>query len=117
MPMQTLNSSPVKTMAIEGRFVALGLVLCSASWAAQAQESTVARSLAATCAGCHGTDGRARGDMQPLAGRPAASIVAMLAEFKSGARPATVMHQIAKGYSDEQLALVAGYFAARRPAP
>jgi cytochrome c553 len=32
--------------------------------------------------------------------------------FKSGARPATVMHQLAKGYTDEQIVTIANYFAA-----
>jgi cytochrome c553 len=32
--------------------------------------------------------------------------------FKTGARPATVMHQLAKGYSDAQIDTIAGYFAA-----
>jgi cytochrome subunit of sulfide dehydrogenase len=40
-------------------------------------------------------------------------IVAMLADFKSGAQPATIMHQISKGYTDEQIKLVAGFFAAQ----
>ena len=84
----------------------------SAPWAA-ADDALLARSLAATCANCHGTDGRARGEMKPLAGLAADKIVASVADFRSGARPATVMQQIAKGYSDEQLRLIAGHFAAR----
>jgi cytochrome c553 len=51
--------------------------------------------------------------MKPLAGLAAQRIVSALADFKSGAQPATVMHQIAKGYTDEQIRLVAGYFAAQ----
>ena len=75
------------------------------------------RSLAATCANCHGTDGRAvpRESMMPLAGRPAAEVIEQLTLFRDGKRPATVMHQIAKGYSDEQIAAIATYFAAQRP--
>ena len=37
-----------------------------------------------------------------------------LMEFKSGARPATIMHQLSKGYTDEQLAAIAGWFAAQK---
>jgi cytochrome c553 len=33
-------------------------------------------------------------------------------DFKSGKKPATIMHQLSKGYSDEQLEQLAGYFAA-----
>jgi cytochrome c553 len=51
--------------------------------------------------------------MKPLAGLSADKMLAMLADFKSGAQPATIMHQISKGYSDEQLKLVAAFFAAQ----
>jgi cytochrome c553 len=37
-----------------------------------------------------------------------------LSDFKSGAKPATIMHQIAKGYTDEQLDLIAAYFAVQK---
>ena len=51
--------------------------------------------------------------MKALAGMPADKITAYLADYKSGAQPATVMHQIAKGYSDEQIRLIAGFFASQ----
>lgn len=76
----------------------------------------LARNLAATCANCHGTNGAARGDMRPLAGQSADKLVAMMADYKSGALAATVMHQIAKGYTDEQIRLIASYLAAQKPA-
>jgi cytochrome subunit of sulfide dehydrogenase len=74
------------------------------------------RALAANCAQCHGTDGHpAPGStLAPLAGRPRREIAARLAAFKAGtARGATVMDQLAKGYSDEEIAALADYFAAR----
>ena len=37
-----------------------------------------------------------------------------LTEFRSGVRPATVMHQISKGYTDPQIQLIAEYFSAQR---
>ena len=79
-----------------------------------AQEST-ARSLAATCANCHGTDGRsATKDVATLAGLPKEHIVAQMKAYKDGKRPATVMHQLAKGYTDQQIDLIAGYLAGQR---
>jgi cytochrome c553 len=81
--------------------------------AAVAQDANLARNLAATCANCHGTNGQARGEMKPLAGLAAEKIVAAVADYKSGAQPATIMHQISKGYTDEQIKLVAAYFAAQ----
>lgn len=100
-------------------FVATGtaaLALLMPTGAAQAQDLQ-ARSLAATCANCHGTDGNALGAMKPLAGMQADRLLAILADYKSGAQPATVMHQIVKGYSDEQLRLIAGYFQSRKARP
>lgn len=98
--------------------LAVVAVLGAAAGTAQAQapapDALLARNLAATCANCHGTNGQARGDMKPLAGLSADKILAAVADYKSGAQPATIMHQIAKGYTDEQMRLIAGYFAAQK---
>lgn len=91
---------------------ALAVLLLVSS--AHAAELTLGRYLAATCANCHGTDGVSSGSVASLAGQPAESTLTKLAEFKDGKRPATIMHQIAKGYTDEQLKLVADYFAAQK---
>ena len=94
------------------RLVACVALFVAPPWAL-AQDANLARNLAATCANCHGTNGQARGDMKVLAGMSADKIVALVADFKSGAQPSTIMSQIAKGYTDEQIKLVAGYFAAQ----
>jgi cytochrome c553 len=93
----------------------IAAALAAGPMGVQAQDANLARNLAATCANCHGTNGNALGDMKPLAGLSADKIVALVADYKSGAQPATIMHQIAKGYTDEQIKLVAGYFAAQQP--
>jgi cytochrome c553 len=95
----------------------LAAALVAAATPAAAQDTHLARNLAATCANCHGTDGRAQGDMKPLAGMSADKMLAMLADFRSGAQPATIMHQIVKGYSEPQLQAIASYFAAQKPRP
>ena len=71
------------------------------------------RSLAASCAMCHGTNGRAApGSSVPgLAGRPAEAIVDAMKAFKEGKREATIMQQIAKGYGDAEIAAMAAHFA------
>ncbi len=83
---------------------------------AHAADPNLARNLAATCANCHGTNGKAvpGSGLESLAGEDKAKLLRKLAEYKSGDKPATIMHQITKGYSDEQLDLVAGYFATQR---
>ena len=73
------------------------------------------RNLAAGCAICHGTEGRAvTKDVIPLAGLPKEHIAAQMKAFRDGKRPATVMHQIAKGYSDAQIDSLAAWFAAQK---
>lgn len=81
---------------------------------AQGKPELPLRSLAATCAACHGTDGGAVGGagMASLRGLGKPYLQAQLAAFRDGTRPATVMHQIAKGYTPEQIEQLAGYFAA-----
>lgn len=96
---------------------ATGAVLAAlAAVPAQAQDPNLARNLAATCANCHGTTGNALGDMKPLAGLTAEKILAQLADFRSGNQPATIMHQIVKGYTEDQIKLIAAHFAAQKPA-
>ena len=80
-----------------------------------AQDSGQVRSLAATCSNCHGTDGRALGNIPSLAGLSKVYFVEQMRAFREGKRPATVMHQLAKGYSDAELAALAEFFA-RQPA-
>ena len=98
------------------RTQALLLVLAAPLAAlAQSPDALQVRSLAATCANCHGTDGRAAAGagMPGLAGQPRDYLLQQLRAFRDGSRPATVMHQIAKGYSEPQLQQLASYFAAQ----
>jgi cytochrome subunit of sulfide dehydrogenase len=76
-----------------------------------------ARAWAASCAACHGTDGRSEADEFPaLAGKPKAELLKSLVEFKTdtGTKKPTVMHQHAKGYSNEQLERIADYFSRQK---
>ena len=80
------------------------------------QDALFIKSLAATCANCHGTAGQAviGSANVTLAGLGKDYIVTQMKAFKSGARPATVMHQLSKGYSDAQIDTMAAYFAAQK---
>jgi cytochrome subunit of sulfide dehydrogenase len=93
----------------------LALTMSAPLWA-QSSQALNTRSLAATCANCHGTNGKAveGSAVVSLAGVPRDYIMAQMAAFKSGARPATIMHQISKGYSDAQVEQIATYFAAQK---
>lgn len=88
-------------------------LLCASAATAQAQVTQV-RVWAAACANCHGTDGRAAPGMPSLAGQPRDELLQKLLAYKNGQRPATLMHQIARGYTDEQLAQIAAHFAAQQ---
>lgn len=95
---------------------AVALLVAGAAAQAQAQDPNAARNLASTCFTCHGNDGRSVGGVPPsLAGRPKAELLQALKDFKDAKRPATIMHQHAKGYSDQELDLIAGYFAGVKP--
>lgn len=72
-----------------------------------------AQMLSISCAGCHGPGGRSPGAIPSIAGRPAQTIERALKAFRSGERAATVMDRHAKGYSDEEIRLIAEYFAAQ----
>jgi len=97
------------------RVVPLGVVCCAAfaAWPAYAQDKA-ARSLAATCTGCHGTNGVSSGGIPSIAGLDQARIVTLVQEFRDGKRASTVMQQHAKGYTDEQIALIAAWFSAQK---
>ncbi|HVS26469.1 MAG TPA: c-type cytochrome [Burkholderiales bacterium] len=94
--------------------ILLFTLVFGASLAAPAAGPNAARELAANCANCHGTDGRSAGVMPSLVGLDRGYFVRQMQDFKAGRRPATIMHQLAKGYTDEQVELMAGYFAGQK---
>lgn len=92
------------------------LVAAPVTAIAQTPDSDLGRNLAASCAMCHGTDGRSAGISESLAGRPKDQIVSTVKQFREGKKPATIMTQIAKGYTDAEVAAIATFFAAQKPA-
>jgi hypothetical protein len=103
-----------KPMKIQHLLTAATLVAMSGLAQAQVDPLHV-RSWAASCAACHGTDGRAQPGMVSLAGVPKEVSIQKMMDYKAGRVPAaTIMHQLAKGYSDDQIAAIAGYFAAQK---
>ena len=89
---------------------ALACVLSTAALA-QSGDSSQTRYIAANCANCHGTTGKSSGATPSLAGQSKVYLVEQMKAFRDGKRPATIMHQIAKGYSDAQIDAVADHFS------
>lgn len=82
--------------------------------AAQPSDPSFGRNLAAACAICHGTNGVNAGGLPNLAAQPADYLSKQLRDFRDGRRPATIMHQISKGYTEAQIDALAAYFSAQK---
>jgi cytochrome c553 len=116
--MKTINRQRFDFSTL-GRSVACGAtalaVVLAAAGAAHAQAQNpdalklYQRGLAATCANCHGTDGQGVvGTGMPVINHlSSAEILKKMLDYKSGALTGTIMHQLAKGYTDEQLQTIA----------
>ena len=113
MPHRQRRLAPVPGVGFV--LVAVSLILSPAALGQTAQVLNT-RSLAASCASCHGTDGQsAQGVAIPkLAGLSRDYFATQMLAFREGTRPATVMQQIAKGYSVDQIDVLATYFAAQK---
>lgn len=96
----------IRTALLSALFMGCGLAP-----PALAQNADLGRDLAATCTHCHGTDGRSAGGTAALAGMPKDELARKMAQFKAGTRPATVMHQLSKGYTERQIELIGEYFS------
>jgi cytochrome subunit of sulfide dehydrogenase len=81
---------------------------------AQTPDPLQVRSWAGGCANCHGTNGHSEAGAATLAGMDPAEMVSKMTAFKTGRQSATVMHQLSRGYSDEQIAAIAAFFAAQK---
>ena len=61
---------------------------------------------AASCTGCH----VAGGGIGVLQGRDPADTVVQMEAFRSGARPATLMNRIVKGFTPDEVRALADWF-------
>jgi cytochrome subunit of sulfide dehydrogenase len=99
--------------AIRSAACALALTAMAGMSPVQAQGApNLGRQLSFTCTNCHGTDGISVGGMPSLAGQDRDYVARQMRDFRDGKRPATVMHQLARGFTDEQIDALAAYFAA-----
>ena len=98
-----------------GTLAAMALPLAILSAPAQAQDKKLDAqriyniSLAATCANCHGTNGVsvAADSIPHINNLTQSQIEEKLRAYKDGSAPGTIMPQLAKGYTDEQIKIVA----------
>ena len=79
---------------------------------AQSSSDQLHRSLlAASCANCHGTEGKPASPavMPALSAQKSEDLLAQLLAYRNGTQAGTIMPQIAKGYTEEQLKIIAQY--------
>ena len=96
---------------MRGKYLTAVLCLGLGLLAAPAANAVDAMAVMAdACAGCHGTNGASLGAMPPFNTKSADELKKLLREYKTGAREATVMDRIVKGYSDPQLDGIIDYY-------
>jgi sulfide dehydrogenase cytochrome subunit len=88
----------------------LGMLLLMLPLAAQSDELSRAAMLSYTCAGCHGTDGVSPGSIPSIACKSPEFIEGSLKDYRDGKRFSTVMGRHVKGYTDQEIQLIAGFF-------
>jgi len=100
-------------MKLFGKRAALVAMFALSAFAqsATAADNKLGRNLAATCANCHGTDGVSVAQVPSLAGVPAAVTIKKMKDYREGKLPASIMHQISKGFNEAQVAAIAEHFA------
>ena len=69
---------------------------------------------ASSCSGCHAASAKIETPIPPIRGRDPTEIVAAMHDFRSGARPSTVMALIAKGFSDNEVQAIATWLAGQK---
>ena len=89
---------------------ALGLASIAAALPALAEPPAGA----ASCTGCHPASARVTSPVPRLAGYDRAAMIKALSDFRSGARPGTVMDRIAKGFTDPEIEAIAAWYAAQK---
>ena len=95
-------------MKTASRILAIVLISGTSSLAADAPPG------AAACSGCHATSAAVETPVPRINGRNADETVAAMADFRSGAKPSTVMGRIAKGFTDDETRAIAAWLAAQK---
>lgn len=111
----------IPMMSIARLMLATTLALGSLGVVAQDKKPDLAKgeaSYSAVCAACHGADGNSGTPENPkLAGQHPQYLVKQLKEFKSGKRNNAIMLGFATTLSEDDMANIAQWLAARQPKP
>ena len=94
-------------------FVLLTMSFVVMLFSIPAQAVERAELLSSMCVTCHGPDGRGSKKIPKLKGLKVSDIVESMKGFKTGEESSTIMERHAKGYTDEEVKLMAEYFAAK----
>lgn len=99
---------------IQSAIIAGGVALSGASFAVTPSGAMLGN----TCAGCHGTNGASAGPATPsIAGMPEEYFMESMAAFRDGSRPNTIMTRITKGYTEDEVKAMAGFFSKQKSVP
>jgi cytochrome c553 len=112
------NRRPTTVHALGVGFALALSTLATSVAAASPQDQLRVRALVATtCFQCHGTHGRAVPGtaMVSLAGMDRNHLRDSLLAFRDGTRQGTVMNQLMRGFTPEQIDVISTYFAQLRP--
>ncbi len=115
--MPFLAASPVIPSFIFRCFGVLALLFLSgAVHSTESNQSNFIhiRTLAASCAACHGTNGNSHSTTPVLAGLDATYFSNQMLAFKNGGRASTVMHHHAKGLTDDEIMQLSHFFSEQK---
>ena len=115
MPSSTFKNHPPRLSHTHAPYVAIGILLICPLFISTgfAQNNTAAelykRTLSATCANCHGTNGKGveNGDIPLINKLSRTELYSQLNAYKAGSREGTIMPQLSKGYTDDQIHTIA----------
>ncbi len=83
-----------------------GLFLPGLCWAMEAPPG------ASSCSGCH--TGASGAGMVSITGRDSSELTATMEAFRSGARPATLMNRLVRGFDPDEVKAIAAWLAVQK---
>jgi cytochrome subunit of sulfide dehydrogenase len=97
---------------LRARHLFLTIVLFAAGLSSASAVDDAGEWIAFACGGCHGHTGVSAADSMPsIAGFDRRYLARVLREFKTGVRHSTIMGRLMAGYSLQDIALLASYYA------